>query len=84
MVGMEPVDEFTDIDLTEDEIDAMMAAGEPVELVAPPPRFQPVPPAPPLLEVAARSRTYGSRPYVRQVGRPAKSAHRLSELAILS
>lgn len=34
---MEPVDEFTDIDLTEDEIDAMMAAGEPVELVAPPP-----------------------------------------------
>lgn len=39
MVGMEPVDEFTDIDLTEDEIDAMMAAGEPVELVAPPPGF---------------------------------------------
>jgi hypothetical protein len=31
-----PPDELAEIDLTEDEIDAMIAAGERVEVVAPP------------------------------------------------
>jgi uncharacterized protein YegP (UPF0339 family) len=33
-------DELAEIDLTEDEIDAMMAAAEPAEIVGPPPSFQ--------------------------------------------
>lgn len=37
MEGMPgPQDELAEIDLTEDEIDAMMAASEPVEIAAPP------------------------------------------------
>ncbi|MGW1361468.1 hypothetical protein ACWCQP_29100 [Streptomyces chartreusis] len=32
---MEPTDEFSEFDVSEDEIDAMLAAGEPVRIVTP-------------------------------------------------
>lgn len=35
MKDMEPDDEFAEFDATEDQIDAMMAAGEPVEVEVP-------------------------------------------------
>ncbi|MGW3386920.1 hypothetical protein [Streptomyces cinereoruber] len=75
---MEPVEEFADIDLTEDEIDAMMARSEPVELAAPPQH--------PLVEVSvtSTSRTYGSRAYVRRFAGALKPAHRPADLAILT
>jgi uncharacterized protein YegP (UPF0339 family) len=45
MEGVESRDELADLELGEDEIDAMMAAGEPVDVVGPPdvdrrPRFE--------------------------------------------
>jgi uncharacterized protein YegP (UPF0339 family) len=36
MIDGMPQDELAEIDLTEDEIDAMMAEGEPVEITGPP------------------------------------------------
>lgn len=79
MGSMEPEDEFADFDLTEDEIDAMMARSEPVELVAPPylPRVE-------VSVTSAAPRTFGSRAYVRRVAGDAKPTHRSAKVAILT
>ncbi len=77
---MDPKDEFVDLDLTEDEIDAMMARSEPAELTAPPRRLA-------VLDVTVRStpsRTYGSEAYVRRIGRAPKSTHGAAKVAILT